>query len=74
MKLRNHSRLLILGALVHISAAHDHSSNSNPEGTLDGVVIAHIGLQFIIWSIIFPVGLIFGFTRSVLQAGSDYLI
>ncbi|CAG7849545.1 SubName: Full=Uncharacterized protein {ECO:0000313/EMBL:CCA73584.1} [Serendipita indica DSM 11827] len=49
--------------LVH---AHDHHDNggANADGELDALIIVHIALQFVVWCIMFPIGLIFGFTRA----------
>jgi hypothetical protein len=53
----------LLYLLVGQSHAHDHYSAANPSGTLDAVIILHVGVQFLVWCILFPIGLIYGFTR-----------
>ena len=49
--------------LVGQSHAHDHHTATNPSGSLDVVIVLHIGAQLLVWCILFPIGLIYGFTR-----------
>ena len=55
--------LCFLFSLIRRSYAHDHHTASDPSGPLDAMIILHIGVQFFVWCILFPVGLIYGFTR-----------
>jgi len=46
--------------------AHEHHGmGGNPDGDLDALILIHTGLQFLVWCILFPVGMIYGFTRWV---------
>ncbi|VUC28167.1 unnamed protein product [Clonostachys rosea] len=63
---------LILGLLGQGALAHDHhgSENNIPEGQtvslepLDKVLWIHIFIQMIAYGVVFPIGMIFGMTKS----------
>jgi hypothetical protein len=55
--------LSLLFLLIGQSHAHDHHSAVDPSGPLDALIILHICVQFLVWCILFPIGLIYGFTR-----------
>lgn len=53
-------------SLIGSAKAHDHHETpANPAGELDALILIHIGVQFLVWCIFFPIGLILGFVRLV---------
>jgi hypothetical protein len=57
--------LALLSLPLSAYAHEHHGTGGNPSGDLDALILIHMGLQFLVWCILFPVGMIYGFTRSV---------
>ncbi|PVG04068.1 hypothetical protein CPB86DRAFT_747230 [Serendipita vermifera] len=52
-------------SLSNVVRAHEHHGDGgDPNGELDALILIHIAIQFAVWCIIFPIGLIFGFSRA----------
>jgi hypothetical protein len=55
--------LLLLRALS--ASAHEHHlDEQRPDAPVDAILWIHIGLQALVWGVLFPVGMGLGITRS----------
>lgn len=57
--------LVLLSLPLSVYAHEHHGTGEDPSGDLDALILIHMGFQFLVWCILFPVGMIYGFTRSV---------
>ncbi|KAH0836825.1 hypothetical protein J3R83DRAFT_8596 [Lanmaoa asiatica] len=49
---------------VHAHAHHDDVSEEQLHAPLDAILYLHMGLQALVWGVLFPIGMVFGLTRS----------
>ncbi|EJD54357.1 hypothetical protein AURDEDRAFT_79231 [Auricularia subglabra TFB-10046 SS5] len=59
-------RAVIALTLVTLAVAHDHHevSEADASAPIDNVLWAHIALQMALWGLLWPLGMVFGITRS----------
>lgn len=59
------SLLLIAAQSVPAYAHADHNASEEElHAPLDAVLFLHMGLQALVWGVLFPIGMVFGLTRS----------
>ncbi|KAG9025583.1 hypothetical protein FRB95_009980 [Tulasnella sp. JGI-2019a] len=66
------SPLLVLLCIISQARAHEHAGESSGpyennflnDEPIDGALKWHIGIQMIVWGIVFPIGMVMGITRN----------
>lgn len=58
--------LLLIAAQSIPAYAHEHHDVSEEQlhAPIDAILYLHMGLQALVWGVLFPIGMVFGLTRS----------
>lgn len=49
---------------VHAHAHHDDVSEEQLHASIDAILYLHMGLQALVWGVLFPIGMVLGLSRS----------
>lgn len=59
------SILLIVQSIpAHAHEHHDDVSEEQLHAPLDAILFLHMGLQALVWGVLFPIGMVLGLSRS----------
>lgn len=56
--------LIVAQSIPAYAHAHHDVSEEQLHAPLDAILYLHMGLQALVWGVLFPIGMVFGLTRS----------